>query len=236
MECPFLCGYHTSDEGQAEYQLTSHIELLHTPESLFTVEDEDLKLALALQREEEQTLAAATTSREQVSKSRTTLPDHPEEGATSHAASSIDDDFPYVECPECEEFVHIVEFDDHINTHLSLKNSSNAIVSEVSECDSGYESDLRQPLPTSYQAASNSGHKGPSPGQIPPQSTTIARTVVSYPDQPSGKENVNRSVKRESRGARLGVSTGYGPTVFMSLHTPSMTEDYTETRARSLCL
>jgi hypothetical protein len=59
MECPFLCGFRTSNDHQAEYHITAHIELHHTPESHFAAEDEDLKFALALQREEEEQVSAA---------------------------------------------------------------------------------------------------------------------------------------------------------------------------------
>lgn len=173
MECPFLCGFHTPNDSQAEYHITAHIELQHTPESQFTVEDEDLKFALALQREEEQ--AFADIRDRDVSSGPSLKP------ANREKEGAANDDFPYAECPECEEFVHLIELDEHMNTHLSLKYSSDDMAGpDFNEPSSGRPS---------FQG-----------------STTIARHRGRHDGQPFGKENVGRSAKEKSRGMRLGVS------------------------------
>ncbi|KAH0319694.1 DUF1671-domain-containing protein, partial [Aureobasidium melanogenum] len=138
MECPFLCGFHATNDHHAEYQILSHVELHHTPESRFAVEDEDLGLALALQREEERQVSADTREHGSLLKSDKDL-DAKKEGAIN----AMDADFPYAECPQCKDFVHLIEFDEHINNHLSLQYSSDTITN-MAEFDSGYDADLRQ--------------------------------------------------------------------------------------------
>ncbi|THW37693.1 DUF1671-domain-containing protein [Aureobasidium pullulans] len=180
MECPFLCGFHTPNDSQAEYHITAHIELQHTPESQFTVEDEDLKFALALQREEEQ--AFADIRNRDVSSGPSLKP------ANREKEGAANDDFPYAECPECEEFVHLIELDEHMNTHLSLKYSSDDMAGpDFNEPSSGRPS---------FQG-----------------STKIARHRGRHDGQPFGKENVGRSAKEKSRGMRLG-KTELGPHAF----------------------
>ncbi|KAG9723067.1 DUF1671-domain-containing protein, partial [Aureobasidium melanogenum] len=120
------------------YQILSHVELHHTPESRFAVEDEDLGLALALQREEERQVSADTREHGSLLKSDKDL-DAKKEGAIN----AMDADFPYAECPQCKDFVHLIEFDEHINNHLSLQYSSDTITN-MAEFDSGYDADLRQ--------------------------------------------------------------------------------------------
>ncbi|KAI5249963.1 DUF1671-domain-containing protein [Aureobasidium subglaciale] len=121
MDCPFLCGFHTPNGDQAEYQITAHIELQHTSDSEFTVKDQDLKSALALQREEEQVLANTRNRSASINS-------HGEQSQAGKktTANSADDEFPYAECPECEDFVHVVEFDEHMDAHSSLNSPSDA--------------------------------------------------------------------------------------------------------------
>ncbi|CAD0058985.1 unnamed protein product, partial [Aureobasidium pullulans] len=150
------------------------------PESQFTVEDEDLKFALALQREEEQ--AFADIRNRDVSSGPSLKP------ANREKEGAANDDFPYAECPECEEFVHLIELDEHMNTHLSLKYSSDDMAGpDFNEPSSGRPS---------FQG-----------------STTIARHRGRHDGQPFGKENVGRSAKEKSRGMRLG-KTELGPYAF----------------------
>ncbi|KAG9662769.1 DUF1671-domain-containing protein, partial [Aureobasidium melanogenum] len=190
MECPFLCGFHATNDHHAEYQILSHIELHHTPESHFAVEDEDLNLALALHREEERQVFADTGDHVSSLKSSGEDLDTRKEGA----ANSMDANFPYAECPKCEDFVHLIEFDEHMNNHLSLQYSSDTITN-MAEFDSGYDADL-------CQSSTNSQGL-----------TTIARPI----DQNYKKfcQNNNATVLAEARpkGTRLGKKE-LGPYAF----------------------
>lgn len=184
MECPFLCGFRTSNETQAEYQITAHIELHHTPDSHFAAENEDLKFALALQREEEERVSADARSHENATRSTIEGFGPRKERAVNNAA---DDDFPYVDCSECEDFVHLVEFNEHMNNHLSLQYSSDTISGKMAELDSGSSTSLHQ------STASES-------------STTIARPVDKHNDRSYGNRSTAAFAEHQSRGTRLGVS------------------------------
>jgi CCR4-NOT transcriptional regulation complex NOT5 subunit len=146
MECPFLCGFHTSNDNQAEYHITAHIELHHTPESQFTAEDEDLKFALALQREEEERVLADVENHDTATHCTAEEFDPRTEGAVNNA---MDDDFPYVECPECEDFVHLIELDEHMNNHLSLQNSSDTTTGNMARSGFGPGTNSNQSLTAS---------------------------------------------------------------------------------------
>lgn len=177
-----MCGFHATNDHDAEYQILSHIELHHTPESHFAVEDEDLNLALALQREEERQVFADTRDHGSSLKSSNEDLDTREEGA----ANSMDAAFPYAECPKCKDFVHLIEFDEHMTNHLSLQYSSDTITN-MAEFDSGYDADLRQ---------SSTNSQG---------LTTIARSIGQH-DKKSSQNNALILAETRSKGTRLGVS------------------------------
>jgi hypothetical protein len=185
MECPFLCGFRTSNDHQAEYHITAHIELQHTPESQFAAEDADLKFALALQREEEERVFADVEDHDTATHCTTEEFDPRTEGAANNA---VDDDFPYVECPECEDFVHLVELDEHMNNHLSLQYPSDNTAGDMARSD-------RVPLTNPHQFSTTPGC-----------STTIARSMNLATEQPSGIVSTATSIKNRSQGVRLGVS------------------------------
>ncbi|KAH0365158.1 DUF1671-domain-containing protein, partial [Aureobasidium melanogenum] len=189
MECPFLCGFHTTNDHHADYQITVHIELHHTPESHFAVEDEDLNLALALQREEQRQVFADARDHGSSTKSSAQDMGTRKEGA----ADPLDADFPYVECPSCEDFVHLIEFDEHMNNHLSLQYSSD-IITDVAEFDSGYNADLRQ---------SSTNSQG---------LTTIARPIGQH-DKNSSQSTAPVWKGPKPKGARLGKKE-LGPYAF----------------------
>ncbi|KAI5209121.1 DUF1671-domain-containing protein [Aureobasidium subglaciale] len=177
MDCPFLCGFHTSNDDRAEYHITAHIELQHTPDSQFTAEDEDLRFALALQREEEQVLA--DTRRHCTS---ITLDAEQSQARKKRTADFADEEFPYAECPECEDFVHVVEFEEHMNTH-SLLNSS---------------SDAAPGTPTARE------HKHGSTGQSSFQGSNEVFRHVDQKSRPPEKRNARSSADEKPRGRRLG--------------------------------
>lgn len=179
-----MCGFHATNDRLAETEITAHIELHHTPESHFAVEDEDLNLALALQREEEKQVFADTRSHDSSVKDSNTR----REGATN----SMDDDFPYAECPKCEDFVHLVEFDEHMNNHLSLQYSSDTITN-MTELDTGYNTGLRQPK-TNPQCL-----------------TTIARPIDQHVKKSSQTNNAAILAETKPKGIRLGVSDVHSP-------------------------
>lgn len=181
MDCPFLCGFCTSNDDQAEYQITAHIELHHTPESHFAAEDEDLKFALALQRVEEERVSADSRNHETVTKSP--VEDFEERKARA-ANNAVDDDFPYAECTECGDFVHLAELDEHINNHLSLQYSTE----EMAEYDSGSTISL-------HQSSTASGNP-----------TTIARPIDKHNERSHSKKNGVDSAEVKPQGTRLGVS------------------------------
>lgn len=185
MECPFLCGFRTSNDHQAEYHITAHIELHHTPKSHFAAEDEDLKFALALQREEEERVFADVENHDTATQSPTEDFDSRTEGAANNV---VDDDFPYVECPECEDFVHLVELDEHMNNNLSLQYSSDTTAGDMAISNPG-------PLTNPHQFSTTPGC-----------STTIARPMTIATEQPSGMVRTATSMKNRSQEVRLGVS------------------------------
>jgi hypothetical protein len=185
MECPFLCGFHTSNDDQAEYHITAHIELHHTPESQFAAEEEDLKFALALQREEEEQVSADAKHHDSSVNWTAEDLDPGREGATNNA---VEDDFPYAECHECEDFVHLIELDEHMNKHLSLQYSSNTITDDMAESDS--------------KSYTNLGQSSTVTGT----STTIARPIDQNTNRSSGIASTTASVKNKLQGSRLGVS------------------------------
>lgn len=183
MECPFLCGFHTTNDHHADYQITVHIELHHTPDSHFAIEDEDLNLALALQRDEERQVFAEAKDHGSPTESSAKDLGTRKEGA----AYPLDADFPYAECPQCEDFVHFVEFDEHMNNHLSLQYSSDSITN-MAEFDSEHDANLRQ-----------------SP--IDPQGlTTIARPIDQRDKKSSQNNNATVFAAARPKGTRLGVS------------------------------
>jgi hypothetical protein len=184
MECPFLCGFHTSNDDQAEYQITAHIELHHTPESKFAAEDEDLKFALALQREEEEQVSAAARDHDASTKWTAVDIDPRRERATNNA---MKDDFPYAECPKCEDFVHLIELDEHMNKHLSLQYSSGTIA-DMANLDSG---------PVTNNHVSSTAPEG---------STTIARPIDKHDERPRCRKSTATSGTNKPQGSRLGVS------------------------------
>lgn len=185
MDCPFLCGFCTSNDDQAEYQITAHIELHHTPESHFAAEDEDLRFALALQREEEERVSADVRNHENVTKSTVEDLETRKERAANNA---VDDDFPYAECTECEDFVHLAELDEHMNNHLSLQHSSDTIAGNMAGSDSDSTISL-------HQSSTASG----SP-------TTIARPIDKHNERSHGKNNAADPAEVRPQGIRLGVS------------------------------
>lgn len=136
-----MCGFRTSNDEQAEYHITAHIELQHTPDSHFAAEDEDLNFALALQREEEERVYSDARNYEDVTKSTVEEFDLKRERAANNA---MDDDFPYAECSECEDFVHLAELDEHMNNHLSLQYSSDTIAENMAKSDPGSTVSLHQ--------------------------------------------------------------------------------------------
>ncbi|KAI4723341.1 DUF1671-domain-containing protein [Aureobasidium sp. EXF-10727] len=160
MDCPFLCGFHTPSDVHAEYQITAHIELHHTPESEFAVDDKDLEFALALQREEEQVFVDGGN------RDTPTKPSSEDCGAEKESAATLTyDDFPYVECPKCEDFVHLIELDEHMNNHLSLHYSSDTIAGDMAGVNFGHDTNFCQssaPLQCSTTIARplNQHHKG----------------------------------------------------------------------------
>jgi hypothetical protein len=185
MECPFLCGFHTSNDDQAEYHITAHIELHHTPESQFAAEDADLKFALALQREEEERVSADATNHDTSINWTAEDLDPGRERAANHA---LEDDFPYAECHECEDFVHLVELDEHMNKHLSLPCSSDTITGDMAELVSNSSTDLDRS------------------STVTGSSTTIARPVDQTTERSSGITGTATSAKNKPQGSRLGVS------------------------------
>ncbi|KAG9952377.1 DUF1671-domain-containing protein, partial [Aureobasidium melanogenum] len=190
MECPFLCGFHTTNDHHADYQITVHIELHHTPDSHFAIEDEDLNLALALQRDEERQVFAEAKDHGSPTESSAKDLGTRKEGA----AYPLDADFPYAECPQCEDFVHFVEFDEHMNNHLSLQYSSDSITN-MAEFDSEHDANLRQ-----------------SP--IDPQGlTTIARPIDQRDKKSSQNNNATVFAAARPKGTRLGKKE-LGPYAF----------------------
>lgn len=183
MECPFLCGYHAPNDKHAEYQITKHIELHHTPESSFAIEDEDLNLALALQRQEEGQVFADIRSPGSSTKLSAEDLNTRKEGA----ANPLDADFPYAQCPKCEDFVHLVEFDEHMNNHLSLQYSSDTITT-MAEFDSDHDANSRQTM-TDLQCL-----------------TTIARPIGQDDRKSTQDNNAATLVETKPKGTRLGVS------------------------------
>lgn len=183
MECPFLCGYHAPNDKHAEYQITKHIELHHTPESNFAIEDEDLELALALQRQEEGQVFAEIKSHGSSTKLSAEDPNTGKEGA----AEPSDADFPYAECPKCKDFVHLVEFDEHMNNHLSFQYSSDTIAT-MAEFDSDHDANFRQTT-ADLQCL-----------------TTIARPIGQDDKKSSQGTNAATLEETKSKGKRLGVS------------------------------
>jgi hypothetical protein len=200
MQCPFLCGFHTSNDKHAEYHLTAHIELLHTPESQFSIQDDDLRFALALQRDEEQALVDRV---EEEPLSDTNPANNVEEGAP------IDDDFPYAECPVCEDFVHLFQFDQHMYTHQLLNHSFDTITTNMTEADA------INPIEPSRALV----HHKPtsSKQQSIPGSATIARTIRPSLENPSGNNNVAITSDGKLRGSRLGVRRTSRPLLPCSL-------------------
>jgi hypothetical protein len=184
MDCPFLCGFHTSNDDQAEYHITAHIELHHTPESQFAAEEEDLKFALALQREEEEQVSVDAKNHDTSINWTAEGLDLRRERAANNA---VDDDFPYAECHECEDFVHLVEFNEHMNKHLSLQCSSDTIT-DMAECDS--------------KSSTNLGRSS----TVTRSSTTIARPMDQNTERSSGIAGTAASAKNKPQGSRLGVS------------------------------
>jgi len=185
MECPFLCGFHTSNDDQAEYQITAHIELHHTPDSHFAAQDEDLKLALALQREEEERVYTDARNHENVTTPTVEDFDPRKERAANNAT---DDDFPYAECPECEDFVHLVELDEHMNNHLSLQHSSDTIADNMAVLNSGSTTSLHQS------------------STAPAGSTTIARPIDKHHERSCDEKRAAVCAENRPHGTRLGVS------------------------------
>ncbi|KAI4758663.1 DUF1671-domain-containing protein [Aureobasidium sp. EXF-3400] len=113
MECPFLCGFHTSNDDQAEYQITAHIDRRRGPE-----------------------ICSRTTERRRGAirpKGLLRTLNQRRERATNNA---MNDDFPYAECPTCGDFVHLIELDEHMNNHLSLQYPSGTIA-DMANLDSG---------------------------------------------------------------------------------------------------
>jgi hypothetical protein len=185
MECPFLCGFHTSNDGQAEYHITAHIELHHTPESQFAAEEEDSKFALALQREEEEQVSIDAKNHDTSINWIAEDLDLRRERAANHV---VEDDFPYAECPECEDFVHLIELDEHMNKHLSLQYSSETITDDMAESDS--------------KSSTNLGRSSTVTGS----STIIARPMDQNTERSSGIAGTAASAKNKPQGSRLGVS------------------------------
>jgi hypothetical protein len=186
MECPFLCGFRTSNDDQAEYHITAHIELHHTPGSQFAAEDEDLKFALALQREEEEERVSGDAKNHDTATHCTAEDFDPR---TERAANNaVDDDFPYVECTECEDFVHLVELDEHMNNHLLLQNSSDTTTGDMARSEFG-------PVTNHNQSLTASGC-----------STTIARPIKHTTERSPSIARTVIPAKNKSQGIRLGVS------------------------------
>jgi len=126
-DCPFCCGFATT----SSYQIQLHVEEQHIAGSGFaTKDDESLTLALQLQQEEEdalqgQKLDGASRSLA-LSLQRESSADTASQ--TSSNGNNENEDIPYFECPRpgCGEFVHLIDFNEHLDLHASSDPSLEA--------------------------------------------------------------------------------------------------------------
>lgn len=214
-DCPFCCGFATP----SSYQIQLHVEEQHIADSGFaTRDDESLTFAIQLQQEEEdalkgQTLDGASRSLA-LSLQRETFPVQKARSTENHD----DDDIPYFEClePGCGEFVHLIDFNEHLDLHASSDpsldaDSPNTITNKMFDTDSGYGTDPHHSLP--------SGNKRNREAQsldyrthIPAQGghhkeIRISRTISPFLSESSQGKIPSKSPARTSKHiGRLGVS------------------------------
>jgi hypothetical protein len=87
------------------------------------------------------------------------------------------------ECPKCEDFVHLIELDEHMNNHLSLQ-----YLSDMANLDSG---------PVTNNHVSSTALEG---------SITLARPIDKHDERSHGKKSTAASAVEKPQGTRLGVS------------------------------
>lgn len=179
--CPF-CGFESPDS----YELALHVEINHIEDSPFATRDdhddtsattvatvdkeqssEDASLSLArelqaVEEAEERRKRWDNDASEEVAYAL-----QQEESALSRrqertAATTEDEDFPYVECPDedCSEFIHLSELNEHLDLHSASGHSLGADISDSianqhsSDPDTDQEHSLQTDLRT-YFTSSN---------------------------------------------------------------------------------
>ena len=204
MECPFGCGYSTTDL----YRISFHVETCHSDlgESPFaTKDDESRSLALAIQCEEEEALRAEEMNETSRSVALSLGRNPPSELRPLPAGASGEVD--YVECPvpDCGEYLHLLEYDDHLDIHASLDDPQlPPTIANMIGSDSGHEYNKRPSLVPGERGIS----RIPTAG-CRKQQGTLSRTISPFLRTPSIKgKPVQLPVHSlaQNHSLRLGVS------------------------------
>ncbi|KAJ9628595.1 hypothetical protein H2203_002496 [Taxawa tesnikishii (nom. ined.)] len=215
--CPF-CEFVASDS----YAITLHVEE-HVEDSPFVARAESPDpLAVALQ-EEENRLAAAPSKHPKRSPSSKTIPvSKADDNASLALALQLqgeeqargtrvrdqrtvpdDEEFPYVECPECSEFIVLTDFNDHVDLHAASHVATEIDPSETVAGSTKNTGPKRlsmrdQGLPSvSFERSKTSAVDQPS-GDV------IARSIGGFLRAPSTKTPSTSSVSKGNRTGRLG--------------------------------
>lgn len=133
LSCPF-CGLRTPDS----YEIALHIEQTHIDDSPFAIKDELVERSSTVSpndrpvNDDEASLALARElqATEEAKERRVRL----DEEASHRLAQSLsrqaqsalatqDNEFPYAECQECSEYIHLAELNEHINLHSASGHS-----------------------------------------------------------------------------------------------------------------
>lgn len=222
MICPF-CGFKTSDS----YEISLHIEQYHIDDSPFAIEDEsntrqvpapysgaerdDMALALELEKAEEEAARANRGTMASHDKESMDLARALEIADAEGKAQSVDDDFPFMQCPEkdCEEFILLEDYNEHINLHAASSPSLDTELSTpiASAPSTPSTADHSQSLSTSSKSSNSPRKLVKARGH---SQTSTAGTLVGLIGLSSNSRPVNRmarsSAARRLGGRRLGVS------------------------------
>jgi len=176
---------------------------------------EDASLALALRLQEEEDLIARKKGRISDGQDRTSH----SSALASRAASeeeqeqpAADDDFPYFECPECEEYVHLADYNDHIDLHASSLSEPSLETDLpdpiVKMSDTGYETIPEHSLTPTLHTSRKVLQKRSQYRKIPSSSSsgdTIARSINGFLSGSKPKGAVKGKAQKQPQVARLGV-------------------------------
>jgi len=233
--CPF-CGYKTPDS----YAITLHIEERHIEDSPFAVDSKDPghdqrydhgdeALARQIQAQED---VHANYRREDGDDVSYQLAKHLQDQETEQErqsrrsparAAATDDDFPFVECEHCCEFIHIADFQDHLDLHSVSEPSLLAGQADLSYSFAHHIRSSRSRSPssgidTTKKVTLSEGAREESLASQP------SRTMASHRDAQSVKPS-SISGAGAAYVKRLGVSSNVAvDAVLVSWLTPTTEE------------